>query len=257
MGWNRSVPSLSAATPIPGHRLQIFLSFVLFYAFLTLVARTRSFWDPGSVFFDPSTAYDLSYSAVRLEQADQYVDSAVSDTKPKTSGSSRQPGLCLGIPTIARKGVRYFKHTVGTLLEGLDEAERADIHLILFIAHTDPSQHPAYAEPWLHNLADEVLLYNASEVSIEHLQILETDEAKASGLEKALFDYSYLLKACEAVDTPYIIMLEDDVVALDGWYHRTRDALASAEKQTQKIGASKCEYLQSHTLPLFLGPATD
>lgn len=158
MRFNRFVPSLSAATPIPNHKLRIFLSFVLFYVFLTLCARTRSFRDPGSVFFDPSTAYDLSYSAVRLEQADQYVDSAVSDTKPKKSGSSHQPGLCLGIPTIARKGVRYFKHTVGTLLEGLDETERADIHLILFIAHTDPSQHPAYAEPWLHELADQVLL---------------------------------------------------------------------------------------------------
>ena len=155
--------------------------------------------------------------------------------------------LCLGIPNIARKGVRYFKHTVGTLLEGLDETERADIHLILFIAHTDPSQHPAYAEPWLDKLADQVLLYNASEVDIGHLQTLETDEAKASGLEKALFDYRYLLKACEAIDTPYIIMLEDDVVALDGWYHRTRDALASAETQTQNIGASKCEYL--HHIP--------
>ena len=247
MRFNRFVPSLSAATPIPNHRLRIFLSFVLFYVFLTLCARTRSFRDPGSVFFDPSTAYDLSYSAVRLEQADRYVDSAVSDTKPKIPSSSHQPGLCLGIPTIARKGVRYFKHTVGTLLEGLDETERADIHLILFIAHTDPSQHPAYAEPWLDKLADQVLLYNASEVDIGHLQTLETDEAKASGLEKALFDYRYLLKACEAIDTPYIIMLEDDVVALDGWYHRTRDALASAEQQTQNIGASKCEYL--HHIP--------
>ena len=92
------------------------------------------------------------------------------------------------------------------------------------------------------HIADEVLLYNASEVDIGHLQALETDEAKASGLEKALFDYVYLLKACEAVDAPYIIMLEDDVVALDGWYHRTREALASAEQQTRKIGASKCEY---------------
>lgn len=245
MRWSRLVPSLSSATSIPGHRLRIFLSFALFYVFLTLCARTRSSRDPGSVFFDPSTAYDFSYSAFRLEQAAQYVDSIAHDPKPKASSSSRQPGLCLGIPTIARKGVRYFKDTVGALLDDLDEAERADIHLILFIAHTDPSQHPAYTEPWLRKLADEVLLYNASEVNIGHLQALETNEAKASGLEKALFDYVYLLKACEVVDTPYIIMLEDDVVALDGWYHRTRGALASAEQQTRKIGASKCEYFPS------------
>ena len=37
-------------------------------------------------------------------------------------------------------------------------------------------------------------------------------------------------------------MLEDDVVALDGWYHRTCEALDSAEKQTREMGVSKCEF---------------
>ena len=119
MRFNRFVPSLSAATPIPNHRLRIFLSFVLFYVFLTLCARTRSFRDPGSVFFDPSTAYDLSYSAVRLEQADRYVDSAVSDTKTL----SRNPDHC-------SKGCSLFQthggHAAGGF--GRDGASRYTSH---------------------------------------------------------------------------------------------------------------------------------
>lgn len=49
--------------------------------------------------------------------------------------------------------------------------------------------------------------------------------------EKALFDYTYLLKACQAVNASYVAMLEDDVLALDGWYHRTRQALAGRCRQ--------------------------
>lgn len=64
--------------------------------------------------------------------------------------------------------------------------------------------------------------------------------------EKALFDYPYLLKACEAVNTPYVLMLEDDVFAMDWWFHRTREALSSAEKQTDDIGASECEFVSSY-----------
>jgi hypothetical protein len=88
-----------------------------------------------------------------------------------------------------------------------------------------------------------VLLYDPADVDIDHVRSLETDAAKAYGREKALFDYTYLLKACEAIDAPYTMILEDDVVAMDGWYHRTIGALASAEQQTRALGASKCEFL--------------
>jgi hypothetical protein len=60
-----------------------------------------------------------------------------------------------------------------------------------------------------------------------------------------LIDYKYLLKACGDIGTPYDTMVDDDVVApwpLDGWYHRTRAALTSAEKQTKEVGGTKCEF---------------
>ncbi|KAF4766159.1 hypothetical protein HAV15_010590 [Penicillium sp. str.  len=250
---NRLVPTLglSAISSVKG--LRTFLFFLLSYALLFVVARRQSFRDPTSIFFDAMNAYDPVYSAIRLEQAASFIDAASNAAAPQITRAPRQPHFCLGIATIARKGARYFKDTVVTLLEGLSEEERADIHLILFIAHTDPSQHPAFAEPWLHKLADQVLLYNASEIDINHIRSLETNEAKIAGREKALFDYTYLLKACATVDTPYVIMLEDDLVALDGWYHRTVAALSSAEEQTRETGAANWLYLRLFYTEEFLG----
>lgn len=217
-----------------------------------MAALRQSSRDPGSIFFDPTKAYDPIYSTIRLEQAASFIDRANNATGPQKSRVSGQPKLCLGIAIIARKGASYFQATVGTFLEGLSEEERAIIHLILFIAHTDPLQHPAYEEPWLDKLADQVLLYNASEVDINYLRSLETEKAKIVGREKVLFDYIYLLKACASVDTPYVIMLEDDLVALDGWYHRTQAALASAEEQTQELGAANCEFYSHYRRGRFL-----
>ncbi|KAJ5933960.1 hypothetical protein N7454_006289 [Penicillium verhagenii] len=251
----RFIRNFQCLWPEKGHSTLKTLSFFFLpYLFLVLYIQSQSSRDPGSFFFRASSAYDLSYSAVRLEQADAYINAAeTSDTTFNDLKASENPEFCLGIATIARSGVRYFKSTVGTVLEGLSGAERANIHLILFIAHTDPLQHPAYAEPWLHRLADQVLLYNSSDVDIDHIRSLETDEAKLANREKALFDYSYLSKACEAVGAPYSIILEDDVVAQDGWYHRTRDALISVEAQMKEIQAPEWLYLRLFYTEEFFG----
>lgn len=231
-------PTNGTISPI----IRVFLFFVALFFCLTLYARSISSHDPGSAFFKPWSAYDASYSSLRAEQGDTYIDSVDNGTLSNIP-KAEKPELCIGIASIARQGVRYLRTTVGTVLEGLSEQERANIHLILFIAHTNASDHPAYSEPWLHKVSDQVLLYNPDEVDIDHIASLETDKAKAAGREKALFDYTYLLKACEVSNAPYTLMLEDDIIALDGWHHRTMNALASAEKQTKTIGASKCKFL--------------
>ncbi|KAJ5811974.1 hypothetical protein N7474_008275 [Penicillium riverlandense] len=227
--------------------LHFFLFFLLFYAFLALFVRAQSARDPDSVFFQP-TAYDLSYSALRLEQADVFIDKVEQQSSEiEIPKASSQPHLCVGFATIARSGRRYFRSAVGTVLEGLSETERADIYLITLIAHTDPPQHPAYNETWLHKVVDRVLLYNSTgvdiDVDIDYLRSLEATEKKMDAKLKALFDYIFLLKACEAVGAPHIVILEDEIVAQDGWYHRTRAAIESAEEQTQEIKASKWLYL--------------
>ncbi|KAK4498670.1 hypothetical protein PRZ48_009180 [Zasmidium cellare] len=51
-----------------------------------------------------------------------------------------------------------------------------------------------------------------------------------------LYDYTYLLKACYDTEAPYIATIEDDVVAMDGWYHRTIEGIKQAGRdQTQAL----------------------
>jgi len=150
--------------------------------------------------------------------------------------------LCVGVPSIARPGVHYLRTTVGSLLAGLTQEERDGIHLKVFILHTDPSVHQAYHEVWLSNLTDDVLLYNLTTEEYHHIRRLE----RQHGLhrEKGLFDYTYLLKACHATKAPYIAILEDDVVALDGWYHRMVEALRSARSRSNPdLGRAAGDFL--------------
>lgn len=216
----------------------IFLSFLVFYILAVQYCRLSYYRDPTSFFFDPRRAYAEGYSAVRRQQADDFIESA-SKSNFNKSTASPVSNFCVGVASVARGSARYFSTSVGSLLEGLTTEERQGIHLVLFIAHTDPQTHPDYAEPWVANVADRVLTYALPEDQFEHIRKLENDRGLFR--EKALFDYIYLLKACAAVEAPYILMVEDDVIALDGWYHRTRDALELAEKQSHLKGSLNCK----------------
>ena len=56
--------------------------------------------------------------------------------------------------------LRYlFVAVLGSLLEGLTPAERARLHIVLFLAHTDPSVHPFHDAPWTRQLPDTLLDY--------------------------------------------------------------------------------------------------
>ena len=130
---------------------------------------------------------------------------------------------------MARKDVRYFRAAIGSLMEGLDPHERERLYVILFIAHTDPTVHPAFGEAWLDAIADEVLLYSKSVPApqIEYLRKLENN--KKTFYDKPLFDYEYLLQACYNTSAPYMILFEDDIIAMDGWFHRTDLGLQKIE----------------------------
>jgi N-Acetylglucosaminyltransferase-IV (GnT-IV) conserved region len=220
---------------------------LLVFAALYLVAASYlyhySSCDPTSLFFNPRRAYTPAYSTVRLQEAKAFVLAAANAPKlpiAKPAHALHHKTLCAGIPSVARKGAEYLQTAVGSLLEGLTAEERDDIHLIVFISHTDPTVHPAYSESWLSTLTDEVLVYNLPQDQMEHIAQLE----KEAGLfrEKGLFDYSQVLRACYLQETPYIVMFEDDVIAMDGWYHRTVAALKQAETLSAlKKASSDCK----------------
>jgi N-Acetylglucosaminyltransferase-IV (GnT-IV) conserved region len=210
----------------------LFVFFVL-YILSALFLWQSSWRDPTSWFFNPDTAYEPIYTITRRQQAHKYIENVSKhkeDNLVKFNPSAGDDTLCVGIVTFARSDVRYLRSTIGSLLQGLEPRERKRIFLVPFIAHTDPFVHPAYSESWLHEVADQVLTYNVSREQFDHISRLEHE----GGLfrEKALLDYTYLLKACSSVGTPHMAIFEDDIIAMDGWFHRTEDAIVEVEAQT-------------------------
>lgn len=204
-----------------------FILFALVFLALLQYLRIIAASDPSSFFADPRRAYGRRYSLVRAQQADDFITNSWDHVaRPKASSD---PSICVGIATVQRNDHRYFKLLVGSLLDGLDDAERQDIALVPFIANIDPRKHEAYREPWLFNLADSIPTYE--NVASKDRQRLRSQESAKGHEKKALFDYSYTLQTCLNTTASYILMLEDDVLAAEGWYSRTRAAIEEMEMQ--------------------------
>lgn len=112
-----------------------------------------------------------------------------------------------------------------TWIEGLSDAERAQIHLITFVAHTDPVVHPIYHEPWLRALSDKVLTYNIPKEEFAELHNLE--EAKLPR-NNSRYVYGYLLDNCLKTNSEWITVVEDDVIARAGWCGKAMTSLENA-----------------------------
>lgn len=202
--------------------IAISLTVAFLYVIGSISAR-----DPTSIFFNPRKGYAPHYSTVRRQEAQAFITSYNPANAIKAGVPSGRK-LCIGIPTVKRDGEQYLQYTVGSLLAGLSPEERKEIYLIAFIAHSKPITHPAYSEAWLSALADEVITYP---FGLDRMQYIVDMEKKSNFEEKGLFDYSFLLDKCAAQLTPYVAILEDDTLAVDGWYHRTLIAIQSAEQQ--------------------------
>jgi hypothetical protein len=244
------LPRLGLRSLLESYTCHVILIFLIPYILTVYYAHLRCWRDPTSFFFREKEAYTPVYSTLRAEQGNALIEEANNKTGTLQLRASPSPFMCVGFASVARNGVSYFQSAVGSALAGLSEAERADLYLILFIAHTDPTEHPAYSEPWLHALSDKVLLYDEKELDIDHIRALETSEAKRLALEKGLLDYTYLLKACQSANTSFSVIFEDDIIALDGWYHRTKQAVVAAERQTMEMGTAQCKCWSSIRGPL-------
>lgn len=136
--------------------------------------------------------------------------------------------MCVGIATVARENEQYVRATIGSLLEGLDANERAEIWLTVLIAHTTPTQHPVYREPWLTALADRVHVYN-DDVNETQRAELQRWESERTYVAKAIFDYTYTLQKCIDTGAAWVAMVEDDTLAVTHWYPRALAALEQAD----------------------------
>jgi len=194
------------------------LLWILSYQYL----RFGSSRDPTSYFFNAATGYERRYSVHREQQAYDFIRSANASSTASVQ-SQGDPFMCLGVATVARQSaLQYVRGTIGSLLQGLSEQERQSIYLMPFIAHTRPSDHPIRQEPWLATLSDRVLEYELSGDDLARLQHLEEGHHHHN---KSMYDYGYLLEKCQQTGAAWIAIIEDDVLARDGWYSRAQQAL--------------------------------
>ena len=232
-------PTINLTRPIPP--LRLLSSYILSHLRLALAVIFASLYfltiawyyslsshDPSSYFFSSSHGYDKSYSLLREEQALAFINDTNSGSETSSTATSpppTSPSMCIGVATVARPTTQYITLTIGSIFEGLTPDQRAQIHFVFFIAHTDPTAHPVYHEPWTRNLPDTQLTYMG--LSTSQMSSLRNWESEHDYRSKGLFDYSYLLSACTTkTSAPYVAILEGDILAARGWYPR---ALAAAE----------------------------
>lgn len=193
--------------------------------------------DPTSVFFNQSVGYEPRYSKIREAEADEYLAFVSRSSAQAKVDNATTPIMCVGIPSMARGGPRYFPRTAASILAGLDPSERTQMHLIYFLAHSDPAEHPAYSEGWPYRTADDVIGYEEDQV--EHVRVMENRQGMHR--EKGVFDYSRILQACYDTEARYVVILEDDVLAMDGWFSKAVAAAEEAEERTNEVGYDDCE----------------
>ncbi|KAI4196668.1 MAG: hypothetical protein LQ350_006421 [Teloschistes chrysophthalmus] len=183
--------------------------------------RFASARDPTSYFFSEASGYERRYSLYREQQAYDFLrdNNASSVSFNKAQG---EPFMCVGVATVARTSdQQYVRGTIGSLLQDITQLERQSIYLMPFIAHTNPHDHPINEEPWL-TLADRVLEYDVNPEDLAMLQLFEEGHHYRN---KSMYDYGYLLDKCHQTGASWIAMIEDDVLARDGWFPRAKRAL--------------------------------
>ena len=207
----------------------VFLSFLVFYLLIVVYLSNTNYRDPTSFFFDPQHGYERRYSLQRQHEAEIFIEKANSSS-PRP-GILKEPEMCIGIATIGRPGDQYVRAAIGSLLEGLTQEQRDEISLIVFLAQTDIREHPIHGEAWVEALSDQVLSYDVPNEELEHLRNLERNK---NYREKGVYDYAYVLDKCVATGAPWVTLVEDDTIAVAGWYPRATSAAKKIDTDLSK-----------------------
>jgi hypothetical protein len=210
------------------NQVLLLLAYSVLYLLAFIYCCLNSSRDPGSYFFDPDEGYRPQYSIHRIQEVLQFLSkvnhsSPVPESLATNSASSTEKTICVGTVTVKRPFLQNLDVTVGSLLDGLSPVQRSGLSLHVLFAHRDPYHHPDYARPWVHSLIDRVLTYDNLNAPLESL--IQVEKEKRIG-EKSLFDCRLVFESCyRDTDAPWIMMLEDDVLAHRNWYEHTLNAI--------------------------------
>ncbi|KAG5971934.1 hypothetical protein E4U55_000984, partial [Claviceps digitariae] len=209
----------------------LILGFLLAYSVLIVYLRSTCWRDPTSQFFQPQRAHAPAYSTARIQQARLYADSIAKGRHPHDGARIHPPELCIGVPSVQREGISYLKATMGSLQHGLSDEERARLQFVVLLAHSNQTEHTDHGQPWLVRMADRLPSYHDKPDRLALARLMENNQTHAV---KSKFDYSILMEECALSGAPYMLLVEDDVIFLDGWRHRTVEAMGIATMKSWK-----------------------
>ncbi|KAJ5125361.1 hypothetical protein N7526_007538 [Penicillium atrosanguineum] len=237
-------------------QLAVGIAFCIIYLFLLFTSRSHSARDPGSFFFKPEAGYRPRYSLKRVEEALQHVsDHSISTSPLQPIGSpakaARHAEICIGVISVKRPFQQNLDTTLGSILDTLSKDQRSTISLHILFAQTNPADHPDYTQPWLSNLADNVFTYEHLGAPMSSIMRLERNRDVR---RKSLFDYRLALKSCyEKTEAPWIMILEDDILAQRDWYEHTTKSLQKIVEWRQQGLIRDWLYLRLFYAEKFLG----
>ena len=105
----------------------------------------------------------------------------------------------------------------------MSDQERSDLYLSVFFANTNPNVHPGWGNgSWIHNVVDSVYSYELPDFEFWRY---ERFEKARNFLIKGVFDYTYALQHCYDKDIPWVLILEDDILAAPTWFLHTLKGL--------------------------------
>ncbi|RHZ72384.1 hypothetical protein CDV55_108214 [Aspergillus turcosus] len=240
---------------------RLLVYFAVFYFLLLIFCHFNSARDPGSFFFRPEEGYRPHYSIGRIRESLQFISRFnQSSAQPEQSlqnvtSGGRDPTICAGIVTVKRPIQQNLDTAVGSLLDGLSRKQRANIVIHVLFALSNPSDHPDYQQPWASNVIDRILTYKNSGADVDKM---ERWERKNMIKDKSLIDYQLSLKSCYGgTKAPWILLLEDDVVAQREWYRHTMRSLETIEHWRSHGKIKDWLYLRLFYTEKFLGWNTE
>ncbi|KAH9845404.1 integral membrane protein [Teratosphaeria destructans] len=183
----------------------------------------------------------------RIRQAEALVRELQENPEVGRHDTVVMPSICMGIITTGRDSDgRGFRNTVASILHGLTASERKELRLVALFADTDPEEHAVYHEPWTDEVFEHKATYdNVPSSTREQLADLE-DQGQWD--QKALLDYIFMLETCHATNAQWAAIIEDDIIAAEGWFTRLRYNLwdwAQAEKLFKRSVFMRLFYTES------------
>ncbi|KAL7932573.1 hypothetical protein V8C35DRAFT_307477 [Trichoderma chlorosporum] len=221
------------------------INFVLFLIWITAVryCQRTTYYDPSSYFFRSDAAYRPFYSAVREQEADNFLSSQSAQNSRLIKATEESVRLtapyCIGIPTLQRERAQFFPRAAASLVDSLTPEERELIHIVVLLSDVDATVNSAFGQDWLHAIADAVIVHEDTPeklVAENGYQTIPRHSEFAIRDERVRRDYSVLSETCRRNEADYFILVEDDVVAAREWFKRLRVAMPQVNERAVAKG---------------------